>query len=211
MLFDLPLFISGPAIILALCGFGLGGLFLVRHHVLPRLRIENHDSEFSGAMLQSIMVFYGLAVALIAVSVWQTYSDVSKVISQEATALAALYRDMSGYPEPTRSQIQKELRGYVDYTINKAWPVQRRGQVPFDGVIILNRLQDVLLSFEPKTEGQKILHGETLRAYNVMIQARRLRLDAVGTALAPVMWVVIIAGAVIALSASFMISDYTQF
>src|SRR5690348_13554142 len=98
MFFDLPLFISGPTIILILCGFGLGGLFLVRRYVLPRLKIENHDSEFSGAMLQSVMVFYGLAVALIAVSVWQTYSDVSKVISQEATALAALYRDMSGYP-----------------------------------------------------------------------------------------------------------------
>jgi hypothetical protein len=61
----------------------------------------------------------------------------------------------------------------------------------------------VLVTFEPKTEGQKLLHGEALRAYNGMIQARRLRLDAVDTCLAPVMWIVIIAGAVIALSASF--------
>ena len=50
-------------------------------------------------MLQSVMVFYGLAVALIAVSVWQTYSDTSKVVSSEATALAALYRDVSSYPD----------------------------------------------------------------------------------------------------------------
>jgi Protein of unknown function (DUF4239) len=203
MLFDLPSFITGPGIILALCTFALGGLFLVRRYVLPRLRIENHDSEFSGAMLQSVMVFYGLAVALIAVSVWQTYSDVSKVISQEATALAAFYRDISSYPEPVRSELQNGLRDYVEYTIQKAWPVQRRGQVPFDGVLILNRLQQELVAFEPKTDGQKLLHGEALRAYNGMIQARRLRLDAVDTGLAPVMWVVIIAGAVIALSASF--------
>src|SRR4051812_45141703 len=175
MLFDLPLYISGPAIILALCGFGLGGLFVVRRHVLPRLRIHNHDSEFSGAMLQSVMVFYGLAVALIAVSVWQTYSDVSKVISQEATTLAALYRDLSGYPEPIRSQLQQELRDYVDYTIHQAWPLQQRGQVPFKGVEKINHLQSVLLAFESATEGQKIIHAETFRAYNGMIQARRLR------------------------------------
>jgi hypothetical protein len=203
MLIDLPLYLSGPAIILALCGFGLGGLIVVRRLVLPHLRIHNHDSEFSGAMLQSVMVFYGLAVALIAVSVWQTYSDVSKIISQEATTLAALYRDMSGYPEPIRSQLQQELRDYVDYTIHQAWPLQQRGQVPVKGLEKLNHLQSVLLTFEPATEGQKIIHAETFRAYNGMIQARRLRLDAVGTALSPVMWIVILVGAAIALTAAF--------
>src|SRR3954471_8926776 len=137
-LFDLPLWIVGSAIILLLCLFAVVGLLGVRRRVLPRLRVHSEDSEFSGAMLQSVMVFYGLAVALIAVSVWQTYSDVSKVISQEATTLAALYRDISGYPEPIRSQLQKELRDYVDYTIHKAWPVQRQGKVPYDGVVMLN-------------------------------------------------------------------------
>jgi hypothetical protein len=41
------------------------------------------------------------------------------------------------------------------------------------------------------TEGQKLLHGETLGAYNQLIQARRLRLDAVGTGVPAVMWAVI--------------------
>ena len=54
-------------------------------------------------MLQSVMVFYGLAVALIAVTVFQTYSDTSKVVTGEATALNALYRDVSSYPEPIRT------------------------------------------------------------------------------------------------------------
>jgi len=48
------------------------GLLVVRRRVLPRLRIHIEDSEFSGSLVQSIMVFYGLAVALIAVSVSQT-------------------------------------------------------------------------------------------------------------------------------------------
>jgi hypothetical protein len=67
--------------------------------------------------------------------------------------------------------------------IHEAWPLQQRGQVPSAGVERMNRFQDMLISFEPATEGQKLLHGETLQAYNNMIQARRLRLDAVGTGL----------------------------
>jgi hypothetical protein len=202
-LFDLPLLITGPAIVGSLWVFAVVGLVVVRRRVLPRLRIQMADSEFAGAMLQSVMVFYGLAVALIAVSVWQTYSDDSKIVSGEASSLNALYRDVSSYPEPIRLDLQKELRGYTDQVIHQAWPLQRRGQIPTAGVEHMSRFQAVLDKFEPATEGQKLLHGETLRAYNLMIQARRLRLDAVGTGLPAVMWAVVVAGAFIGLSASF--------
>jgi len=202
-IFDLPLLIAGPAIVGSLCLFSLIGLVIVRRHVLPRLRVHVADSEFVGAMLQSIMVFYGLAVALIAVSVWQTYSNTSAIVSQEATALAALYRDVSGYPEPIRWTLQNELRYYTQQTIYEAWPLQRRGQVPRGGIKRMYIFQGDLIAFEPKTEGQKVLHGETLRAYNEMIKARNLRLDAVQTGLPAVMWGVVILGAFIGLTASF--------
>ena len=202
-LFDIPLTIAGTVIVGSLCLFAIGGLLLVRRLVLPRLRIHDEDSHFSAAMVHSVMVFYGLALALIAVNVFETYADVSKIISQEATALAVLYRDVSAYPEPIRSQLQKEVRDYVDYVIREAWPMQQRGQVPSGGVERMNRFQDTLFAFEPATEGRKLLHAETLRAYNNMIQARRLRLDAVGIGLPGVMWIVIVVGAVISLSASF--------
>ena len=202
-IFDLPLLVTGPAVVGSLWLFAVGGLLLVRRRVLPRLRVHIEDSEFTGTMVQSVMVFYGLALALIAVTVWQTYSDISKIISQEATAVAALYRDVSGYPEPIRPQLQQGLRDYLDYVIHKAWPLQQRGQVPGGGVDLMNRFQATLISFEPATEGQKILHAETLRAYNHMIQSRRLRLDAVHTRLPNVLWVVVFAGAIISLSASF--------
>jgi len=119
-LFDLPLAISGPAIILGLCLSAFGGLLFVRRRLLPRWRVQPEDSEFTGAMVQSVMVFYGLAMALITVSVWQTYSDVSKIVSQEATALAALFRDVSSYPPETRGQLQQELRVYVTSLIHDA-------------------------------------------------------------------------------------------
>jgi hypothetical protein len=202
-LFDVPLLIIGPAIIAVLCLFAVAGLWFVRRHLLPRLRVHSEDSEFSGAMLQSVMVFYGLAVALIAVSVWQTYSDTSKVVTGEATALNALYRDVTSYPEPIRTDLQTQLRDYTMLVINQSWPLQRQGKVPNGGIESMTRFQSVLDKFEPATEGQKLLHAETLHAYNLLIQSRRLRLDAVGTGLPAVMWAVILIGAFIGIGASF--------
>ena len=101
-LFHLPLPVAGFLIIGALCAYSLVGLILVRRFILPRLKVSEEDSEFTGAMVQAMMVFYGLAVALVAVSVWETHSEVSGVVSMEASRLGGLYRDVSGYPEPIR-------------------------------------------------------------------------------------------------------------
>lgn len=202
-IFMLPLIVAGPAIVIVLCLFALGGLAVVRRHVLPRLRVHIEDAEFGGAMVASIMVFYGLAMALIAMNVFETYSDVSRIASREATALGALYRDVSGYPEPVRGRLQGELRAYTYQVIHEAWPLQRRGMIPEGGVERMNRFQAVLVAVEPVTESQKLLFAETLRAYNVMIEARRLRIDAVDVRLPGVMWIVIVVGAFISLSATF--------
>lgn len=202
-LFDIPLWITGPAILGVLCLFAIVGLLFVRRRILPRMRVEGGDSEFTGAMLQSVMVFYGLAVALIAVTVFQTYSDTQKVVTGEATAINALYRDVTSYPEPIRTELQKGIIDYTKQVINEAWPLQRQGKVPGGGIEQMTRFQVVLTKFEPTTEGQKILHAETLRAYNLLIQSRRLRLDSVGTGLPTVMWAVVVLGAFISLSASF--------
>jgi hypothetical protein len=201
-IFDIPLVVAGPAIILLLCAFTIGGLAVVRRQ-LPRLGHGGEDAELKGSIVHAVMVLYGLAVALIMVSVWESYADASKVVSQEAASLAALYRDVSSYPEPIRLELQKELREYTDQVIHGAWPLQRRGQVPTAGVEHMSRFQAVLDKFEPGTEGQKILHAETLGAYNELTYARRMRLDAVESGLPGVMWTVIIVGAFISLSTFF--------
>ena len=201
--FDLPLIVSGTTIILILWMFSLAGLLFVRRKLLPRWKVRCQDSEFIGAMVQAILVFYGLAVALIAVNVWEAHTEASRIVSNEATALGALFRDVSGYTSPTREKLQEELRNYTEQVIEKAWPLQRQGRIPEEGVRHMSRFQAVLVAHEPTMEGQKLLHAETLRAYNHMTLARRMRVDAVDTGLPTVLWIVIAAGAVISLSASF--------
>ncbi len=202
-LFDLPLIISGPAIIGLLCLFALVGLLMVRRYVLPHLHIQENDSHFIGTMMHSVMIFYGLAAALMSVNVTETYSDITKIVEGEATAIAVLYRDVRAYPEPVRNDLQKVLRDYTKYVIQEAWPMQSKGQLVFGGVQLMNDFQNILFVFEPLTDGQKLLHGQTINAYNQLIQARRLRLDSVNTGLPAVMWAVLVLGAFIALTTSF--------
>ena len=67
----------------------------------------------------------------------------------------------------------------------------------------VNDFETNLVTFEPTTEGQKLVHGETLRSYSQMIDARRRRLDAVLTGLPGALWAVIVIGALVSLSSTF--------
>lgn len=203
-IFHVPLPVAGCLIIGSLCAYSLIGLILVRRFVIPRLKVSRDDSDFTGAMVQAVMVFYGLAVALIAVSVWETHSQVSGVVSMEASRLGGLYRDVSGYPEPIRTELRDELCGYTDYVIREAWPQQRKGIHPTGGVTWMNRFQATLIPFQPTNDSQKILHAEALRAYNQLIEVRRLRLDAMLVRLPNALWFVIIFGACISLGSTFL-------
>jgi hypothetical protein len=202
-LFDVPLWVVGPVIVVIMAALSLVGLEIVRRRILTRLRVAVHDSEFVGTMVQSVMVCYALAVALIAIKVWETHGATSQVVSTEAAATAGFWRDVSNYPEPVRAQLQDGVRDYVEFIIHQAWPLQRMGKPPAGGVELVDRIQRVLARFEPTTEGQKAFHQEAWRAYNRLIEVRRLRLDAVGNGLPWAMWSVVILGAAISICTAF--------
>ena len=201
--FDLPAIPVALAIVAIMCLLALGGLIAFRRFALPHLRFAEPDTNISVAMIPSIMVIYGLVMALISVHVWEANQEVQAITSREATSLSALYRDADEYPEPTRSQIQEAIRGYTEYLIREAWPQQRKGIVPTGGVQLAYGIQHAITSFEPTTEGQKILAAETFATYNRMVEHRRMRLDAVETHLPVEMWWVILFGAAICFITSY--------
>lgn len=202
-LFDLPLILSGPILIGILIGVSLLGLSWFRKHQLPRLRFGDTDVEFGAAMLASIMVFYGLATALTAVQVWEGFEKVKEVNEQEASSLAAFYRNVNFYPEPLRTAMRDRIRDYTHQIIHDSWQMQRRGQIPTQGVKAMDELQSILVRFEPRTEAEKGLALETLASYDRMMEARRMRLSSVERKLPGILWLVIVAGAFISLVSSF--------
>src|SRR5438552_18874213 len=105
------------------------GLALARRFVIPRVHYHDGANDAVSGTVQAIGVFYGITVGLIAVGVWNTNSNASDLVSKEAASIGALYRDVSGYPEPQRTKLQAGLRGYTHQVIEQAWPAQREGRI----------------------------------------------------------------------------------
>ena len=201
--------VSPPIAALIMVAFiealSLLGLVLVRRHLIPRLHYDDGANDAVSGTVQAIGVFYGITVGLIAVGVWNTYSNASDLVSREAASVSALYRDVGGYPSPLREELRKSLRDYTVFVVYKAWPAQRRGegQNINEGTYILDEFQHKLHAFQPANAGQTAIHTETLSAYNTLLEYRRLRIDAVGSGLSTVMWSVIWVGAAISIGIAY--------
>jgi hypothetical protein len=177
------------------------GLVLARRLILPRLSYHDGANDAVSGTVQAIGVFYGITVGLIAIGVWNTYSNASDLVSREAMSIGALYRDVGGYPQPIRGELQSKVREYTVFVINQAWPAQKMGKSHSisAGTKIMDDLQAKLYTFEPTTPGQTALHSETIKAFNNLIENRNLRVDAVEGGLSSQMWAVIWIGAIISI------------
>ena len=193
--YDLPNWLFGVLTIAATVAIGLGGLYATRKWVQSVHGDRHSHNEVVGFYLGAVCVFYGITLGLLAVATWQTYTDVETTVGEEAAAVGALYRDVSNFPDPNRTELQADLRQYVRQVIDVAWPQQRRGIVPQDEGITLTTLQTHLSRFEPATEGQKVIYAEAYRGFNTIAELRGRRLQSVREGLPGPLWTIVLAGA----------------
>jgi hypothetical protein len=196
---DLALLIAGASIL-----FFWVGCILVRPILRLFVRSRSGTNEIVGYVLSCFCVFYGLLLGLIAVAAYQNFTQVENNVSKEAVVLAALYQDVSGYPEPHSENLRWLLRDYCRYEIKYGWPLQRKGIVPEGGSTRIVAFHEKLLDFEPHTKGEEIAHAEALRQFNVLLESRRTRLQSVTTGIPAVMWYVVVVGAVINIAMVWM-------
>ena len=174
----------------------LGTLFL-RPLVRSRLHGEPRLNDMLAAFLQYFGVIYGLLLGLLAIATYQDRLDVEKSNANEASSLSALYRNISAYPEPSRSELQNLLREHTHYLIEDAWPQQRKGVVPVDESHRITTLQTRLALFEPQTKAQELLHENTLRQFNTFYQDRRARIYSLTAGIPAILWYTVAVGALI--------------
>ena len=181
----------------------LAGLLATRRYLIPRFHFGEGINDAVSGTVQAIGVFYGITVGLIAVAVWNTNTSAADMVSREASAIGALYRDVSGYPSPMREELQGILRRYTVFIIDEAWPAQQRGEIAAPGKSIMDDFQVRIYAFEPANQSQIAIHNETLRAFNNLLEYRHLRIDSVKSGLSSTMWAVIWLGAAISIGVAY--------
>jgi hypothetical protein len=201
---ELPPLVVGLAIGTFFVSSSLAGLWVTRGWTRRRGLHALVDNGVIGWMFSATLGIYAIAIGLIAVASWSNTSSATTAASREAAQIAGLYRDLGGYPEPIRGELEALMLRYTETVIADEWPMQRRGEVPHEGMRVLSDFERLLYSFEPTTEGLRIEHAEAFRAFNGLVELRRRRLEAVNYSVPTSLWSVVLIGAVIAIGSSYV-------
>lgn len=196
-LYEIPMWVGLPLFIV----FVVGGSWLIllglRRWVRRASRGGGEWDRVLGYAVAVYGVFYGVTLALIASASYANFSDVDSIVLQESSSVAVLYRDASGFPDPQRDELQTLLTNYTTRVIDVEWPAQAQGTVPDETTTEVDSIENLLFSFEPKTEAQSNVQVETIDAFNQFVADRRARAAVTELALPSVLWIVLTVGAVL--------------
>src|SRR5215467_1536289 len=201
--------LSAGQLALVYCLFFIGITWLGIALIHPIMRHLLHREEPSNEPIIHIAANFGLFFAvllgLLTVAAFENTKSLTENISREASSLSTIYRSADVYPEPLRGELKAQLRDYTHYVIDKDWPAHRKGIVPMGGEHRLQVIRAQLMSFEPATKTQEVLHSELLRYLDAMTVQREQRLASVTAAIPPVLWYVVAIGALLSIAFLWML------
>jgi hypothetical protein len=195
--YDLPNWLFYLITISFFMAFALLGAFIVRGKFETSLGLNAETNNIIGIFLGLSGVFYGITLGLIAVGTFENFNSTEDIVLGESSSLTALYRDVTILELPEKEILKGTLKKYAEYVVNEAWPLQRKGLVPKGGTELMNTFQTQFAQYTPLTDKDKIIYAEVFDQYNVLIEKRRLRLNAVNSSLPATIWLVLFVGAFI--------------
>ena len=201
---NLPLWLFALLTVAGFNAIALGGLVCTRRFGQSLGLYTFIENDTVGAIFQAILVMYAISLGLIAVASWGNASAAAAAASEEASHIATVYRTLGGYPEPLQDDLKDSIVRYTQSIIEKAWPAQQRGEVTEAGIEIILHLWGRITQFEPKTDGQRAIHGQVLDSFNKLVEFRRRRIEAASYAVPGTLWVVVLVGAAVSIFGSYL-------
>ena len=190
----------------AFAAFGIAGLTVFRRTSYQWMHRNESTNEVVGFAMSSFALLYGLLLGLLAVAAYGSYTGTGDGVTKEAASLSALYRDISGLPEPKRSELQASLRAYTREVIDVSWPLQRVGVVPTGAGKIMKGFVGQLQAFRPADLGEQALFAEALSQVNTLLTLRATRLASVNSGIPDILWGVVLIGALVNIVLIWMIN-----
>jgi hypothetical protein len=194
--------LSGALSVLSSLALGVGGL-AITYRFVPVSLLQAHYSA-TGAIYAALYVMFGISLGFSLFLVWQQYEAARQTVEAEADAVQRLYWLADRYPDPERSRVQDLAVSYARVEVEDEWPLMSRGRVSLHAEQVAQQLAEAVRDLDPKTDFQNALYTDALGRLDVLRENRALRLTEVREGIPSVVWVVMVAGAVITVGFTYL-------
>jgi len=163
-------------------------------------RLVDSPSEWDRALAHVIGtfgVFFGILLALVALSVYDNFAETRTATLREAAQLTALYRGTTALPEEIGEPIRDTIAEYVHAVIEEDFASQKSGVLPEESAVMVDEVEHLLHEFEAVTLSEQAEYVQVLATFDDFVEARRERIDATTLELPTLFWLVLWVGAAV--------------
>ena len=159
--------------------------------------VRTLDHEVASTIFNMVGVLYAVLLAFVVVQVWETGNEAQDYTQAEASDASQIYFTARALPQPQRGQLTHLARAYVRTVADREWPLMAHGRTSPQAVADVARMRVSILAYHPTDYRGQILMSQTLDSINQLVDARRNRTSRATSPVPTIMWIGLIAGAVI--------------
>ena len=161
----------------------------------PHANRKEHN-DVAGFIYAAVGALYAVLLAFVVISVWANLSTVRDTTYSEANQLANVYWISRSLPLPQGAAIERLTLKYAHTVIDEEWPLMARRESSPEATRLVYQIRAAVFGFTPQSGQQQVLYEQAVASVNDFATARRDRLDAIGDAMPPQLWLALIVGAV---------------
>lgn len=169
-------------------------MVLVRKYLgLTSLR-EHH--EVSDPLLACVGTLFAVLIGFMVASAMGRFEEARLNVEREAGAVSDLYRLSLGLPEENARALQIGCGKYIDCVVDIEWKEMEQRKMSQRAWDEYSAIWTTVLKYEPQTQRQGNIHASMLEAVTMLGDCRRVRATQMSYELPPVLWAVVLLGAI---------------
>jgi hypothetical protein len=174
--------------------------YLVSKFTSREIRMAHNDR--AGFILAVIGVVYAVLLAFVAIGVWERFEAAEARCYEEASAIAAVYRDAESFAGS--GPLRATLRAYVVSVIRVEWPLMQRGDRAEVSNALLESADRQVRALPVRSARLSNIQAQMLSAMDTALMDREMRLTVDAGGINEIMWVVLIVGAFVTVAFTYL-------
>lgn len=190
-------------ILLVMVSLSLVGFFIV-HRLIP-VEVRRIHNDVAGFIFAAIGVNYGVLLAFVVVMAWEQFDDTRSNTVKETSAAVSLFHAMGAYAAAAHGDdLRPALEGYLTMIVEREFPAMAAMHPPNVNSWGLQALWAGVRALSPSSAREQVLDSELIARLNELDRLRFSRLTDAHEELPSVIWLALIAGAIITIGFSFL-------
>jgi Protein of unknown function (DUF4239) len=157
-------------------------------------------------MTMMIGVVFVIVLGLAIAGVWEARGAAQDDVRREAQALHEVSARVQVYPAPVRDRVRGDIDAYVDYVVHTEWSYTAdHGKLNDRGTELLARVRDDVTKYKPANDYESQSYQPLVDQVAAADDARHARGLSARGVMPTIVWVGLIAGAVVMIGMIFML------